>query len=112
MLSRGGIVFMRLLGRLPLRWVRALGWVLGSAFRQALAKLGRAKVVPVITRMTPGGYEVQVMPSWPGFPSDDRVAHTARMNEHLQSYTNTMPDPYFWVHKRFKVRPPGVASVY
>jgi len=76
------------------------------------AKLGRAKVVPVITRMTPGGYDVQVMPSWPGFPSDDRVADTVRMNEHLQSYIDTMPDQYFWVHRRFKVRPPGVASAY
>jgi len=76
------------------------------------ARLGRAKVVPVITRMTPGGYEVQVMPAWPGFPSNDQVADTARMNEHLQSYIDTMPDQYFWVHKRFKVRPPGVAGVY
>jgi KDO2-lipid IV(A) lauroyltransferase len=29
MLSRLGIVFMRLLSRLPLAWVRAMGWVLG-----------------------------------------------------------------------------------
>lgn len=76
------------------------------------AKLGRAKVVPVITRMTPVGYEVQVMPAWSGFPSDDLVADTARMNAHLQSFIDTMPDQYFWVHKRFKVRPPGVAGVY
>lgn len=76
------------------------------------AKLGRAKVVPVITRMTPTGYEVQVMPAWSGFPSDDLVADTARMNAHLQSYIDTMPDQYFWVHKRFKARPPGVAGVY
>jgi KDO2-lipid IV(A) lauroyltransferase len=76
------------------------------------AKLGRAKVVPVVTRMTRGGYEVQIMPSWPGFPSDDVVADTALMNLRLQSYIDTMPDQYFWVHKRFKDRPPGVSSVY
>ena len=28
-MSRLGILFMRLLAHLPLRWVRALGWLLG-----------------------------------------------------------------------------------
>jgi KDO2-lipid IV(A) lauroyltransferase len=76
------------------------------------AKLGRAKVVPVVTRMTPHGYEVQVMPAWAGFPSDDVVADTAFMNLRLQSFIDTMPDQYFWVHKRFKDRPPGAPAVY
>ena len=76
------------------------------------AKLGRAKVVPVVTRMTRRGYEVQVMPSWPGFPSDDVVADTALMNLRLQSFIDTMPDQYFWVHKRFKDRPAGAPAVY
>ena len=76
------------------------------------AKLGRAKVVPVVTRMTPQGYEVQVMPAWQGFPTDDLQADTALMNLRLQSFIDTMPDQYFWVHKRFKDRPPGVPGVY
>ncbi len=76
------------------------------------ARLGRAKVVPVVTRMTRQGYTVEVMPCWPGFPTDDMVADTALMNERLQSYIDTMPDQYFWVHKRFKSRPPGVAPPY
>ena len=76
------------------------------------AKLGRAKVVPVVTRMTRQGYEVQVMPSWPDFPSDDVVADTALMNLRLQSYIDIMPDQYFWVHKRFKDQPPGAPAVY
>lgn len=76
------------------------------------AKLGRAKVVPVITRMTPRGYEVQVMPAWQGFPSDDLLADTALMNLRLQSFIDTMPDQYFWVHKRFKDQPAGMPPVY
>ncbi len=76
------------------------------------ARLGRAKVVPVVTRMTRQGYEVQIMPSWSAFPSDDAAADTARMNLCLQSFIDTMPDQYFWVHKRFKDRPPGDAAVY
>lgn len=76
------------------------------------AKLGRAKVVPVVTRMTRWGYEVQVMPAWPDFPSRDVMADTALMNLQLQSFIDTMPAQYFWVHKRFKDRPPGAPPVY
>jgi len=76
------------------------------------AKLGRAKVVPVTTRMTRSGYEVRVGPAWPGFPSDDMAADTARMNRHLQEYIDTMPEQYYWVHKRFKTRPAGEPPVY
>jgi KDO2-lipid IV(A) lauroyltransferase len=76
------------------------------------AKLGRAKVVPVITRMTPGGYEVEVLPSWPDFPSDDVTADTALMNLRLQGYIDAMPAQYYWVHKRFKTRPEGDPGVY
>ncbi len=76
------------------------------------AKLGRAKVVPVVTRLTRQGYEVQVMPAWQDFPTRDVVADTALMNARLQSYIDTMPDQYFWVHKRFKGLPPGTPPAY
>lgn len=76
------------------------------------ASLGRAKVVPVITRMTDNGYEVQVMQAWAGFPSGDLTADAATMNRILQSYIDTMPTQYYWVHKRFKVRPAGAPPVY
>ena len=76
------------------------------------ARLGRAKVVPVVTRLTPGGYDVQVLPAWENFPSDDVTADTARMNERLQGYIDTMPEQYYWVHKRFKTRPDGLPPVY
>ncbi|HSV54010.1 MAG TPA: lipid A biosynthesis acyltransferase [Burkholderiaceae bacterium] len=76
------------------------------------AKLGRAKVVPTVTRMTPYGYEVQVLPAWTDFPTRDLVADTALMNARLQGYIDTMPDQYYWVHKRFKTRPAGEPSVY
>jgi len=76
------------------------------------ARLGRAKVVPVVTRLTRQGYEVQVLPAWADFPSDDIEADTALMNQRLQQYIDTMPDQYYWVHKRFKTRPEGMAPVY
>ena len=76
------------------------------------ARLGRAKVVPVLTRMTDWGYEIEVLPAWSDFPSADAEADTARMNRCLQDYIATMPAQYFWVHKRFKTRPPGQPEVY
>ena len=76
------------------------------------ARLGRAKVVPLLPRLTADGYEVQVLPAWTDFPSDDAVADTARMNARLQEYIATMPAQYYWVHKRFKTRPEGEASLY
>jgi Kdo2-lipid IVA lauroyltransferase/acyltransferase len=76
------------------------------------ARLGRAKVVPVITRLTAAGYEVRILPAWAGFPSGDVPADTALMNERLQGWIDEMPDQYYWVHKRFKTRPPGEPPVY
>jgi len=76
------------------------------------ARLGRAKVVPVLTRITPDGYDVEILPAWTDYPTQDVEADTALMNQRLQSYIDTMPEQYFWVHKRFKTRPAGEAGVY
>jgi Kdo2-lipid IVA lauroyltransferase/acyltransferase len=73
---------------------------------------GSAKLVPVLTKMTKYGYEVNILPAWENFPSDNMEADTARMNKELETYIATMPAQYFWVHKRFKDRPPGEKSVY
>ncbi len=76
------------------------------------AKLGRAQVVPVVTRITPQGYTIEVLPPWQDFPTVDLEADTQRMNRELQSYIDTMPAQYYWVHKRFKDRPNGEAPPY
>ncbi len=76
------------------------------------ARLGRAKVVAVLARMTPQGYEVEFTPAWKDFPTGDLVVDTARMNAYLQTYINTMPAQYYWVHKRFKTRPEGRETLY
>lgn len=76
------------------------------------ARLARAQVVPVISQLTPQGYDIAVLPRWDGYPSDDLVADTARMNALLQDMIATMPEQYFWVHKRFKSRPAGQPPLY
>lgn len=76
------------------------------------AKLGRARVVPVVTRLTDEGYEVEVLAPWSDFPGQDLMTDTALMNQRLQDWIDTMPAQYFWVHKRFKDRPIGQPGVY
>jgi Kdo2-lipid IVA lauroyltransferase/acyltransferase len=76
------------------------------------ARLGRAKVVPLITKLTPQGYEVRVGEAWKDYPTKDLEADTALMNLRLQAYIDEMPSQYYWVHKRFKTRPPGAPGVY
>lgn len=76
------------------------------------ARLGRAQVMSAITRMTPQGYKVELCAPWQNFPSDDVQADTTRMNVELEALIATMPEQYYWVHKRFKTRPPGEPGVY
>ena len=77
-----------------------------------LARLTGARVVPCLTRMTACGYEVNLLPPWDNFPTDDVDADTRRMNAFIEAQVREMPEQYFWVHKRFKTRPVGAAPVY
>lgn len=79
-----------------------------------LSRLAGAAVVPCVTRMLPGsaGYRVELGDPWENFPSDDAEADTRRMNVWLESVVRTMPEQYYWVHRRFKTRPEGEASPY
>jgi len=76
------------------------------------ARLGKAQVVALYTRMTAQGYVAELTPVWQDFPSGDVVADTARMNRELEAAVRTMPEQYYWVHKRFKTRPEGEPFPY
>ncbi|MEO0003069.1 MAG: hypothetical protein RLZZ22_761, partial [Pseudomonadota bacterium] len=39
-------------------------------------------VVPWICRLVPGGYQVEVMDAWTGYPSGDDGVDTRFMNQH------------------------------
>jgi KDO2-lipid IV(A) lauroyltransferase len=77
-----------------------------------LARLGQAKVVPVISRITPQGYDIEVLPAWPNYPGADPQADTVLMNQQLEAMIQTMPEQYYWVHRRFKTRPQKEPSFY
>jgi Kdo2-lipid IVA lauroyltransferase/acyltransferase len=79
-----------------------------------LAQLAGAVVVPAVTRQLPGagGYVLRFYPAWQDFPGADIESDTRRMNAFIEERVLEMPEQYYWVHKRFKTRPPGEASYY
>jgi len=79
-----------------------------------IAQVAGARVLPCVTRLLPGGagYLLRIEPPWDNFPSADPAADTRRMNAYIERRVLEMPEQYFWMHKRFKTRPPGEARFY
>lgn len=77
-----------------------------------LVRLTGAKVVTCVTRQTPAGYVVEVSPPWQGFPGESVEADTEFVNRFIEGQVLRMPEQYFWLHKRFKTRPPGEQRFY
>jgi KDO2-lipid IV(A) lauroyltransferase len=79
-----------------------------------IARLAGATVVPAVTRQLPGaaGYALTFYPAWRDFPSNDVERDTRRMNAFIEERVLEMPEQYYWLHKRFKTRPPGEAKYY
>jgi len=83
----------------------------------APSRMARAlgmKVQPVVATMLPGGqgYRVRFLAPLDDFPTADAVADTERMNRWIETQVRACPEQYFWVHKRFKTRPPGEPGLY
>jgi len=77
-----------------------------------LAQMGRAKVVPYFPERANGRYRVTFGPALENFPGPDETADAARINRVIEAGIRHAPAQYFWVHRRFKWRPPGEKDVY
>jgi KDO2-lipid IV(A) lauroyltransferase len=79
-----------------------------------LAQMTEAVVIPCITRQLSWGrgYEIEFRPPLKDFPCGDAVADTTHMNREIEAAVREMPEQYFWLHKRFKTRPPGEPKLY
>ena len=77
-----------------------------------LAKAAGVPVVPWVCRLVPGGYRVEVLDAWAGYPSGDDETDARFMNEQLEALIRTMPGQYHWLHRRFKTRPEGQPPLY
>ncbi|MNT65179.1 Lipid A biosynthesis lauroyl acyltransferase [compost metagenome] len=79
-----------------------------------LAHLTGARVVPFVTEVLPKfrGYRLRVFDPLDGFPSNCVVEDARRINAFLEVQIQAAPEQYYWVHRRFKNRPPGMSPVY
>jgi KDO2-lipid IV(A) lauroyltransferase len=74
----------------------------------------KMRVQPVVAEMLPGGqgWRVRFGDPWTHWPTDDPVADAATMNAWIEQEIRRLPAQYLWVHRRFKTRPEGEASLY
>ncbi|MDB5999142.1 MAG: lipid biosynthesis acyltransferase [Rhizobacter sp.] len=79
-----------------------------------IARALNMPVRPIVAELLPGGrgYRVRFGERLPGFPSDDPMADTLALNRWIEAEVRRNPAQYLWVHKRFKTRPEGEASLY
>ena len=79
-----------------------------------LSLIAKAEVCMMVTTLLPDRSRYCCVISKPidGFPSDDPVADTARLNAIYETEIREHVAEYYWVHKRFKHQPEGKASPY
>jgi KDO2-lipid IV(A) lauroyltransferase len=79
-----------------------------------IVRLAGAVVMPCVTfqRQDGSGYDTTLGEPWRDYPSGDDAVDARRMNAWLEEVVRQAPEQYYWVHKRFKTRPPGEASIY
>ena len=79
-----------------------------------LARLAGARVVPIYTEQLPDykGYVLHILPPWDNYPGEDVTDDTRRMNAFFEEAIRPRVADYYWVHKRFKHRPPGEPDIY
>ncbi|MGI4857496.1 MAG: lipid A biosynthesis lauroyl acyltransferase [Janthinobacterium lividum] len=79
-----------------------------------IATMTGARVVPFVTEVLPNykGYKLTISEPLPNFPTASASDDARTMNHFLENQINKFPEQYYWVHRRFKHRPPGEPSVY
>ena len=78
-----------------------------------LARLSGACVIPFFHRRLPGGgYALRLEAPLADFPGHDVISDTARINAMIERMAREAPNQYLWIHRRFKSRPSGEASLY
>ncbi len=77
-----------------------------------MAAVTQAAVLPCYPRREADGYTLVIEPPLDNFPTNDVVADATRMNAVIEAQARRQLHQYFWLHKRFKSRPPGEADFY
>jgi len=83
----------------------------------ATARLAKFNNSPVLMMIQHRDYEarrwrIEFTPVMTDFPRDDELAAATYVNAALEQVVREQPEQYLWLHKRFKTRPEGEASLY
>jgi len=74
-----------------------------------LLRAGRARLLFLAVRREAGGYAIRIAPTDLEPLQDDPVAFAAGYMALLEAAVREAPAQYFWMHQRFKTRPPQTA---
>lgn len=79
-----------------------------------LAKTSKPALIPFTPKRLPEGkgYELIISPPVADFPTDNEESTARAMNKVVEQEILRAPDQYMWLHRRFKTRPEGDASLY
>lgn len=79
-----------------------------------IAEFAGATVIPFFPYRLEGskGYKLVLGEPLENFPSGDELADATRVNQVIEAAARLAPEQYLWVHKRFRIRPPGEKKLY
>ena len=81
---------------------------------RVLSRLSGAGLLPItmVRKANRRGYSLHISESITDYPKDDELAAASYMNRVIEKEILRAPEQYLWVHRRFKTRPLGEASLY
>ncbi|MEZ5562635.1 MAG: LpxL/LpxP family Kdo(2)-lipid IV(A) lauroyl/palmitoleoyl acyltransferase [Gammaproteobacteria bacterium] len=79
-----------------------------------IVRLGKAAVVPLVPRRLPDGrgYVLEIFPALDDFPGESAEADARRVSSLIEAQIRATPEQYYWIHRRFKDRPPPLPDPY
>jgi KDO2-lipid IV(A) lauroyltransferase len=79
-----------------------------------IVRLSGARIVPMLTRRRADGrgYDVVLLPAWEDFPGESPEADALRVTRLLEGWIREATPQYYWIHRRFKGRPPPLPDPY
>ncbi|MFC0266619.1 LpxL/LpxP family Kdo(2)-lipid IV(A) lauroyl/palmitoleoyl acyltransferase [Kushneria aurantia] len=79
-----------------------------------IARMTGAPVMPFMFHRNPDNrtYTLEYLPAFENFPGGNDVEDATRINAFIEQAIRRHPEQYLWLHRRFKTRPEGEASLY